>query len=141
MRFGPMEAAREARNYKLIANESNIFFDCDDTLVLWDKPDNIPVDSVDRLDIMCPYEGRPLCVYRHNPHIKLLINHAARGSHITVWSASGYQWAEAVVKALGLEPYVHVIMSKPRAHVDDLPASEWMGERIYLQPDSPWGNK
>lgn len=127
------------RGPTVVANESVMTFDVDETLVLW--RDASPDD--DTVSVPCPHsDGNPLVVLvKHRPHIKLLKNHAARGTAIIVWSAGGYEWARAVVLALGLEDCVHFIMSKPRAYVDDLPAAEILGERIYLKPDSPWGNK
>lgn len=120
---------------KVVRNESNVFFDVDDTLVMWE-----PVGEGPAITIPCPHSTDSYYMLSpHEAHIKLLKNHKARGSHITVWSQSGYAWAEAVVKALGLEDYVDQVMTKPRAHIDDLPCTEWMGERIYLSPDSNYG--
>lgn len=128
------EAAKLAKP-KVIANELNIFFDVDDTLVMWGEA----FSFVDYISVQCPYDGEYISLRPHQPHIKLLKNYHERGAHVTVWSQGGYQWAEAVVKALGLGEFVDVIMTKPRAYVDDLPASEWMGERIYISPESAWG--
>ncbi len=124
----------------VIDKENTIFFDVDDTLVLWDV---VRADTdLDKLvQILDPYDGTMTFLRPHLPHITLLKNHFARGSHIVVWSQGGYQWVEAVVKALGLEQYVHQCMTKPRAYVDDLPADAWMKERIYIPVDSKWGNK
>lgn len=49
-----------------------------------------------------------------------------------MWSAGGGEWAEAVVKALGLEKYVDLVMNKPSWYYDDKEAKDWMGKRIYL---------
>ena len=49
-----------------------------------------------------------------------------------VWSASGYEWAVATVKALGLEGYVDLIMSKPLRIYDDKDAADFMPTRRYF---------
>lgn len=127
--------ARKAAELNTIANENVIFFDVDDTLVLWtDKPN--PDTDVKVTD---PYDGKNVYVRAHKPHIKLLKNHSERGATVFVWSQNGFAWAEAVVKALELESYVSFILTKPRAYVDDLPVSEWLTERIYIKPTSNWG--
>jgi phosphoserine phosphatase len=127
---------------KTIQNENVIFFDVDDTLVLWESRS---VGSADwareaRVNVVDPYDNKTVYLTKHQPHIKLLMNHKARGSTVVVWSQGGYAWAEAVVKALGLEEYVDLIMSKPRTYVDDLPVSDWLKDRVYISRDSSWGS-
>jgi hypothetical protein len=115
-------------------------YDVDDTLVLWDGPQSLTASQEDdRICIKDPYDGCNVYLRPHNPHIKLLQNHKARGKFVVVWSQGGFAWAEAVVKALGLTEHVDLIMSKPRAIVDDLPPEAWMKDRIYIKPDSHWG--
>jgi hypothetical protein len=123
---------------QVINKENAIFFDVDDTLVLWDAQYTEP-DPTRLVEIVDPYDNKTVFLAPHHPHIKLLKNHHTRGTYIVVWSQGGFAWAEAVVKALGLEDHVDLIMSKPRAYVDDLPADAWMKERIYISPNSKWG--
>ncbi len=108
----------------VVDTESVIFFDVDDTLVMWGKGEPI--------EIIEPHYGEPMHVTPHKGHIKILKDRKARGSRIVVWSAGGYQWASAVIKALDLEKYVDFVMTKPHAYVDDKQPHEFMGERIYL---------
>jgi hypothetical protein len=130
-------AKRGVTTTKVVHYELTSFFDVDQTLVMWKRPSQGETYS---LEVTCPYDGNPIYLDPHHPHIKLLKNHSARGYYVTVWSANGYQWAKCIVDALELGPFVNQIMSKPRAFVDDLPAAEVLGEHIYLQPDSIWGN-
>lgn len=48
-----------------------------------------------------------------------------RGATIVVWSGSGWQWAEKVVKALNIEDYVDYIQCKPQWIFDDQDPNEW----------------
>lgn len=120
-------------NVKTINTESTLFFDVDDTLVMWDKKvDGLP-EGVYKIDIKCPHSADAwYALAPHAGHIKILKDRKSRGSFIVVWSAGGFAWAEAVVKALNLEEYVDLCMTKPHAYVDDKKAGEIMGERIYL---------
>lgn len=106
-------------------NDQVIVFDVDDTLVMW-RTNNHNLTVVD------PYDGSNQKLEIHARHVKLLTDHFHRGYQVIVWSAAGSRWAEAVVMALKLEPYVHVVMGKPIKYVDDLVANEFMGSRIYL---------
>ena len=58
-----------------------------------------------------------------------------RKGFIIVWSRSGVEWATAVVRALGLDSYVHQVMSKPVVYFDDCPVDTWMKDRVYIKPD------
>lgn len=112
---------------KHVNPEHVICFDCDDTLVMWGEGPNDVV-------IKNPYNEQEIFnLKKHERHIRLLKDNFARGYFVTVWSAGGYLWAKAVVKALGLEEYVHHITAKPSAYVDDLHANEVLVNRIYLE--------
>jgi predicted HAD superfamily phosphohydrolase YqeG len=120
---------------KIIASEQLICVDIDETLILWKKATK--GDKV--VSFRDPYDGSLHYVVPHNPHIKILRDRKTRGATIIVWSASGWQWAEQVVKALNLQEYVDYIASKPIAYIDDKPVEEWMAERIYLPESSLYG--
>lgn len=116
---------------KVVKNEMTFFVDIDETLVCWLEP-----YDPNGFEIIDPNDGMPNKVLPHHPHIKILKNKKTRGAHVVVWSAGGYAWAEAVINALGLAQYVDQIMTKPSAYMDDKLATEFMGERIYLPPNS-----
>ena len=124
---------------RVIKNENVIFFDVDDTLVLWDREFNSP--HYDTVAITDPYDSKTVHLRPHEPHIKLLKNHFSRGTVIVVWSQGGFSWAKAVIDALGLQKFVHLVMSKPKSYVDDLPVERWMNDRIFIKPDSNWGKE
>lgn len=111
-----------------IKNELNVFFDCDDTLVMWSEA---PCDVY----IQDPYSNGQLPLKKHKRHIKLLKDYKQRGYSVVVWSAGGAAWAEAVVNALELNEFVDYTMAKPLKYVDDLTAPDIMGTRIYLKDE------
>jgi len=130
--------AREARGYKRVTHNEVYCSDVDDTLVMWDLENAFGLE----VEVKCPYSESDQHFYlvRNEPMIEMLKTKHARGCYIIVWSQGGEAWADAVVKALGIEQYVHQTMSKPSSYGDDLPASEWMHGRVYLKPDHKWRN-
>ena len=119
-----------------------VYFDVDDTLVMWNPtPEQLEKDGV---DFTCPagqyFDGDDMTqaspewtakLVPHKKHIEMLKLHKMRNHAVIVWSAGGWDWAEAVVKALGLESYVDLVITKPRWAYDDMPA-----DRIL--PDIQW---
>lgn len=104
------------------------FFDVDDTLIFW-----TPSFELNRpyQKIVFNFNGLEIEKYIISEHVEELKRQKESGSYIIVWSASGYQWAEAIVKALKIEKYVDVCMSKPIRYYDDKDVSEWMPKRRY----------
>ena len=122
----------------VINSDPVIYFDVDDTLVIWHAA------SEDQqkygVEFTCPgtryidddtgkmkqYPSYKQILIPHQKHIEQLKKHKARGDKIVVWSAGGWEWAESVVKTLGLESHVDLVISKPTWFYDDLPAEEFM---------------
>lgn len=99
---------------KIIESELNAAFDIDGTLA--------HVNTVNPIE----------------ENVQFLKDLKSRGYHITVWSAAGFRRAEEVVKALQLEPYVDVIMTKMLKHCDDLTDIEdIVGRRVFLAKELP----
>lgn len=109
-----------------IENEMIIYFDCDDTLVMYNV-------NGKKLDFVDPYSKENISLVPHKKQIKLLKDFKARGYKVVVWTAAGAIWAKEVVNKLKLNNYVDLIISKPLKYVDDLPAQEILGSRIYLK--------
>ena len=108
------------------------YFDCDDTLVMWDIPEGFPTD--DLVNVNCRHYSDALAPNKYN--VDLLKKFASSGHYVVVWSQGGADWAEAVVKALGLEGYVQAVMSKPNYFIDDLgDPNKWMGKWGYFDID------
>lgn len=119
-----------------IQNERVIFFDVDNTLVL-------PANEITKttLRIIDPYDGEIRYREPHFPHMKLLRNYNARKAFVVVWSKNGYQWATAVINALGLTNFVDLIMTKPCVYVDDEPPVKWMGEHVFIPSTDSFGQE
>lgn len=118
---------------KVIRNERIIFVDVDETLVHHEKlPGTEPINV--------PNTGcfRDILVYANTPMVKILLEEDYRGATIIVWSKGGYEWAEAVIKALQLEFAVDIIMSKPTAYLDDKEISEWLKDRVWISPETKY---
>jgi hypothetical protein len=109
---------------EIINNDKNCFFDVDETLIFWElemdfrhKPEE---EFEDRVYIKDPHIENLWVVARpHSRMINYLKRKSSQGFHITVWSASGNAWAEAVIRALELERFVNIIMAKPQTCWDD----------------------
>ena len=121
---------------KMIDNEMVVFFDVDDTLLMWENH-NHWIDKPGKKEIVCPYSNATSFLIPHKDHIDLLIKYKARGYVVIVWSAGGCRWAQAAVDVLHLNDYVDFTMSKPLKYVDDLPAKEILGERVYIPYGRP----
>lgn len=93
-------------------------FDVDDCLISQD-----PVFSCS-VPVVC--FGQTQMVYVNQDLVSKIKTEFANRTTIVVWSQQGDEWAEAVVKALNLEPYVHFVMTKVSECFDDLPVREWM---------------
>jgi len=108
-----------------------VYFDVDDTLVLWYKPESEELySSLDEGAIQLDNYGE-VWVMPHWKHIQRLKEFDARNHTIVVWSQGGSDWAAKVVKALKLERHVDAILSKPHKYYDDLDCEDFMGGRTY----------
>jgi len=118
---------------QVINNDHVVCFDVDDTLIMWiwDQYERQQLEESGNL-IQVNLHGYSTLVSPHKEHIELLKRYKGKGKTIIVWSASGNEWAEIVVKTLGLEAYVDFVFTKPEKYIDDLNCNEWMGEHVYL---------
>ena len=117
-----------------IRNDMVVTFDVDDTLFFWNstpeqlEKDGIPVKWVDSLGYL-----QETLLVPHSVHVQQLKKHKERGHLILVWSAGGSLWAEAAVKALGLEKYVDYTLCKSHWAYDDLPPEEYMPKSKWMK--------
>lgn len=108
-----------------------VYVDVDDTLIMWNPPKNL--DNSLWVRVKCPSspEEENAVVNKHVlEHLKKM---KRRGHVVVVWSAGEVEWAEAAVKALGIEDYVDAVMSKPKYYIDDVKDSKhWIGKYGYI---------
>jgi hypothetical protein len=117
-------------------NSDSVFFDVDDTLVIWDHTDENGGHHKNAIAFSDPNIGNhTVYLLPHKTHINTLIRNHGRGKHIIVWSAAGARWALEVVEKLGLQQYITLIMEKPVCYVDDSPMENWKPKRIYIPHD------
>lgn len=111
-----------------------VFFDCDDTLVMWSPSDvEVSLANADMKKVTFVCNGFEEEAYPNDYNVNLLIKLRKRGHNIVVWSSAGSDWAEAVVKGLSIESYVDVVCNKPMMYVDDKPdPRDWMGKHQYI---------
>lgn len=127
---------------KIIDKENLRMWDIDDTLVMHNPYGPSTAEKfrafgaiavVDPLNV-----NNKIIVYKNEPMIRLMQEEYARGSTNIVWSRGGYEWAKNVIEALGLTELVHTVMSKPLVYMDDKPVEEWMKDRVYIGPTTPY---
>lgn len=111
---------------KIINNDLIVPCDVDLTLIDYNIKDKIFSELV-KVGLI---KGKEIWVYPIKDHIETIKNMKASGAYILVWSGTGHAWAAHIVKKLGLEKYVDIIMSKPKWYIDDCSADEWM-KRMY----------
>lgn len=119
---------------KVIKSEQILPVDVDFTLLMHGK-----IKKGDKAVLFTdPYTGEQRHIKVNVPNLKVVTTRLARGASVLVWSASGYRWALAALRALKLDHTNLYVCSKPIGYVDDKPCQEWMGERIYLDADNAW---
>jgi predicted phosphatase len=117
----------------IIKNENVDPFDVDGCLVIHQAASLIP--ESEKIEVYDAVTKNLVIVRINRPMVRLLRESASRGSFVIVWSRGGYQWAADVVKALGLQDYVNLVMSKPLAYFDDMPVEKWLPHRVFIEPD------
>lgn len=115
-----------------------IYYDIDNTLILYENFIHGRKDLIELQLIMNWANGSTLVkldVAPHKKHIKMLKEFHKKGVQVIAWSFAGAQWAEKVCKALKLDRYVDLFLTKPEYYFDDLDSREWMGERVWFKDE------
>lgn len=115
--------------------ESVLPVDLDGTIIAWGKIKK----GHKVVSYTCPYTKEQKTVRVNEPNVAVLKERLARGCLVVAWSKSGYAKVAAVLKALKIDHKNLIVMSKPKDYMDDIPAKQWMGEQIWLDPDCGYG--
>jgi predicted HAD superfamily phosphohydrolase YqeG len=109
------------------------YVDVDDTLIQWDVPTGDESES-SLVTVETRGHKETFVVNVHN--LEYVKKMAVRGHIIIVWSAAGVEWADSVVKALGIEHMVSAVLSKPNYYVDDIrDSNRFMGKYVFFDKD------
>ena len=111
-----------------VKSDNSAFFDVDETLVFLSEDPH----AKDVILIAIP-GFPPNAVIPNLKMIEKLKNHKGWGNGVVVWSRSGWQWAKAVVDALGLQDHVDAVMAKPFYYYDDKKCCEFMHNHRYFK--------
>lgn len=110
-------------------NDKSLFVDVDDTLIIYDPPEHLRSQA-----IIMDNGGFKQEVLIHKKHVELIRRFKFLGYKVVVWSKTGAFWAEKIVKELGLENDVDMVMSKPLYFVDDRKELDAIvGKHIYRE--------
>lgn len=103
-----------------------VYFDVDDTLLEWKS-----CDERDKNAVEVRNNGHIFHKKAISANIEGLKDHSYAGHVVIVWSKGGVEWATSVVRSLGLEKYVDIILTKPDWYYDDMEAEHWLPERQF----------
>jgi hypothetical protein len=132
-----MATKRKRRHFR-IRGEKTYFSDVDETLILIDEiPDGVDPSTLVKIRMNKNKPDAWCWGMRHERHIELLRQMAARGFAIVVWSSGGEAWADYIVDVLGLDGLVDATCGKPDWYADDKTPDNFMKGRIYLNPFNP----
>lgn len=124
----------------IIRNENIAPFDVDGTLIIHGTIDDLSkYSTVAVVDPVNPLQT--ITVGVNEPMVRLMREEAHRGATIFVWSRGGYEWADNVIVALGLEAVVDYVMTKPKAYFDDTSVDKWLNDRVFIGPETVYKNK
>jgi hypothetical protein len=115
---------------KRLEGDRTLYVDCDDTLVAWNISE---YPDLPRLQVTC--FGYTSELVPNQKNINLVVKFAKLGYKVVVWSQSGSEWAETIGRAVCIDDYVSLYISKPSWYLDDLPATDWLNRRIWRAPE------
>lgn len=125
---------------KVIRQNHVVHCDVDGTLVMHGYPEFSGQETVLVKDPV--KSGEFIEVTLNKPMIRILEEELHAGTFVVVHSLGRYEWAENVLKALGLDHHDNIlVMSKPLAYFDDKPVQEWLTHRVYIKPDEIYKHK
>lgn len=109
-----------------------VYFDVDDTLIEWRL-----CGEKDAGAVRIEKDGHVFYKKVIQDHVDELKNQKMTGNTVVVWSAGGGEWAATVVRALDLEKYVDVCLTKPDFYYDDKDVSDWFPKKRFYHHEVP----
>ncbi len=111
-----------------VTSDTTFCIDVDETLIMWvDDIKPTPKEAVE-----FNFYGQKIYAIPHEDHIRLMKASVARGRNTIVWSGNGKDWVKEVLTKLDLANLDVLVMTKPVGYLDDSPAQNWMGQKVYL---------
>ncbi len=102
-------------------------------LVVWIDTDNTIIKRVDYSStLVLDYYGQSYFAEPIYKNIEFIKSLKTRGYYLIVHSNNGYQWAETVCIALGLDSIIDEVYTKPAKVIDDEPVNSWIPYTIDL---------
>jgi len=122
-------------SYFKLPDQKTVYFDVDDTLVLWEMPITA-ANEHEFVKFDFPDENYSVMLKPHQKHIQDLKACYNSNYNVVVWSQGGSDWAAMVVKKLGLSEYVDIIVNKPDFWYDDL-TNDYVLEETFRRWKQP----
>ncbi len=118
----------ESETYIKLADNRTSYFDIDETLISYCG------DTFYNPEDILLLKNNKVCVNvtPMRKHIDLMVELKALGFNIIVWSKSGSDHCERVIKLLQIEHLVDMILPKPELYVDDMPFEQQYVKRVFL---------
>ena len=117
---------------KKLEQSRTVMVDVDDSIILWfpEQYQHLPENL-----IIIEGNGQQIAFLPHFKNIEFIKRLKLQGYGIVIWSASGPDWCEKIVKALNIENIPDVIMGKPELSIDDLlDAKKILKQIIWIDP-------
>lgn len=112
---------------RTLLGDNVICVDVDNTLVSWEQiAEHLPKPHPDCGMVEIEFDGRSGMYHTFPFNVESVQTHYKKGHIVVVWSGSGHEWAEAVVRALKMEDSVDIIMAKPKWLLDDMKPTDFM---------------
>lgn len=110
----------------------SVFVDCDDTLIMWSSNKYYKPNEAMELHFM----NYKVTVSPNDTNIAKVKEFYKKGYEVIIWSATGKEWAELVVKTLELTDHIDCCLSKPDFYIDDLELTQFTVPemRIWNKP-------
>lgn len=119
---------------QIITSELIRPFDIDGTLILHRSAAEMSAHLYELVEVFDEVTEKYLVLGVNTNMVRLLKEEKLRGGTVIAWSRGGYQWAANVIRALDLEQFVDIIMSKPLVYFDDMQVESWLKDRVFIGP-------